>query len=339
MATAGAVGLPKLWWQAIYTVPQVDLTRADPVTRWLVLSRAAVVAMTVTSAALGGLLAALDGVFDGPRFVLALVGLVLAHLGSNLANDLGDYLRGIDAPDSPRALYGPHGLAHGAASLRGFFLATALVLAGATAIGVWLVLLAGPWVLAFALGGAFVLLFYSGLPWSLKYIGLGEPSVLLVWGPLMVGGTYYVMAESVPAHVWVASLPYGLAVTAVLMGKHIDKLEFDSARGVWTMPRLLGEARARRFTQGLIVAAYLATVAVAIWQVLPGLLLVTLGLPVARRVLAVFGRPKPLQPRRPVPGWPLWFVNFAFYHTRQFGAFLVLGLALQLAVERLLDAV
>jgi 1,4-dihydroxy-2-naphthoate octaprenyltransferase len=194
-------------------------------------------------------------------------------------------------------------------------------------------------VLAFALGGAFVLLFYSGLPWSLKYIGLGEPSVLLVWGPLMVGGTYYVMAESLPAHVWVASLPYGLAVTAVLMGKHIDKLEFDSARGVWTMPRLLGEARARRFTQGLIVAAYLATVAVAIWQVLPGLLLVALGLPVARRVLAVFGRPKPLQPRRPVPGWPLWFVNFAFYHTRQFGAFLVLGLALQLAVERLLDAV
>ncbi|HXG42148.1 MAG TPA: prenyltransferase [Dehalococcoidia bacterium] len=338
MAATGAVSLPRLWWQAIYTVPQVDLSRADPVTRWLVLSRAAVVVMTVTSAAIGGLLAALDGVFDGPRFVLALAGLVLAHLGSNLANDLGDYLRGIDAPDSPRALYGPHGLAHGTASLRRFALATALVLAGAAAIGVWLVVLAGPWVLAFALGGAFVLLFYSGLPWSLKYVGLGEPSVLLVWGPLMVGGTYYVMAESVPAHVWVASLPYGLAVTAVLMGKHIDKLDFDAARQVWTLPRLLGEGRARRLTQALMVGGYLAALAVAIWQVLPGMLLCVLALPVARRVLAVLGRPKPLQPRRPVPGWPLWFVNFAFYHTRQFGALLVLGLALQLAVERLVDA-
>jgi len=338
MATVGRTALPKLWWQAIYTVPQVDLSCVDPVTRWLVLSRAAVVAMTVTSAAIGGLLAARDGVFDGPRFVLALGGLVLAHLGSNLVNDLGDYLRGIDAPDSPRAQYGPHGLAHGGASLARFALATALVLAAATAVGVWLVVLAGPWVLAFALGGAFVLLFYSGFPWSLKYVGLGEPSVLLVWGPLMVGGTYYVMAETVPAHVWVASLPYGLAVTAVLMGKHIDKLEFDSARGVWTMPRLLGEARARRFTQALIVAGYLAALAVAIWQVMPGLLLAALALPVARRVLAVFQRPKPAQPRRPVPGWPLWFVNFAFYHTRQFGAYLVVGLALQVAVERLLDA-
>jgi len=323
--------VPRLWWQAIYAVPQVDLRRVDPITRWLVLSRTAVVVMSATSAALGGLFAALDGRFDGLRFSLAMVGLVLAHLGSNLFNDLVDYLRGTDAPDSPRARYGPHGLAHGAVSLARFALGTALVLAGAAGAGFALVALVGPWVVAFALGGAFVLLGYS----FLKAVGLGEPAVLVVWGPLMVAGTYYVVAGTVPAWVWVASLPYGLAVTAVLMGKHIDKLDFDRRQGSRTLPVLLGEARARRLTQGLMAAGYAAAVAVAAWQGAWGVLGAFLALPTLVRVSRAFDRPKPPEPPRPIPGWPLWFVNFAFFHTRRFGIYMVLGLALQAVVQGL----
>lgn len=38
--------------------------------------------------------------------------------------------------------------------------------------------------------GAFFLLFYT---WPLKYYGLGEVSVFIVWGVLMVGGGTYTL--------------------------------------------------------------------------------------------------------------------------------------------------
>src|SRR5437016_11275520 len=79
-------------------------------------------------------------------------------------------------------------------------------------------------VVAFALGGLLLSVAYTAPPLRLKKHGLGEPTVLAVWGPLMVGGTYYAAVGTVPWEVLVASLPYALLCVAVLMGKHIDKI-------------------------------------------------------------------------------------------------------------------
>ena len=43
------------------------------------------------------------------------------------------------------------------------------------------------------------MLFYT---WPLKYIGLGELAVILVWGPLMIGGGYYVHHRAVETGTW-----------------------------------------------------------------------------------------------------------------------------------------
>ena len=61
---------------------------------------------------------------------------------------------------------------------------------------------------AFALAGLFISVFYVAPPLKLKHHGLGEPGVFVVWGPLMIGGTYYVTAGTLPPWVWVATLPY-----------------------------------------------------------------------------------------------------------------------------------
>jgi 1,4-dihydroxy-2-naphthoate octaprenyltransferase len=74
----------------------------------------------------------------------------------------------------------------------------------------------------------------------LKRIGLGELGVFLVWGPLMIGGTFYATTGTLPGWVWLASIPYALLVSTVLIGKHIDKLKQDRARGIYTLPVLLG---------------------------------------------------------------------------------------------------
>jgi 1,4-dihydroxy-2-naphthoate octaprenyltransferase len=326
-------GGPRLWLRALYTIPRVDPSEVDPISRWLILGRVSVVVMSAISAVIGGLLAIRDDVFDLPQLILVVLGLILAHTGSNLVNDFWDFRHGIDTPDSPRATYGPHPFTGERNSYREFLLVTGLILAAATVIGIYLTATAGLWVLAFALGGAFVLLFYSGGPIPLKYFGLGEIAVFIVWGPLMIGGSYYVMAESLPAWVLLASVPYGLGVTTVLFGKHLDKLPFDKEKGIRTMPIVLGEKLSRYVTIGLSVAMYVATAALAVWQEMPALVLVVGALPLLLLVIRFYSKPKPEKAPEGYYGWPLWFVAVAFIHNRRFGLLFVSGLALQLALE------
>jgi len=334
--TAARPFAPRLWLEALYTIPRVDLAQVDPITRWLILSRASVVVMTATSAVIGGLLALRDDVFDAPLLILTALGLVLAHAGSNLVNDFWDFHRGADSADSPRLNYGPHPLTDKSARWRSFLLVTLAILAAAAAIGIYLTVVTGPVLLAFALSGAFVLLLYSGGPLPLKYFGLGEIAVFIVWGPLMIGGTYYVMAVELPGWVVLASVPYALGVTTVLFGKHLDKLAFDAEHGIRTLPMLLGEARARRLTVVLSAGMYGSVAALAVWQEMPALLLVAGALPLLLWVFRIYNAPKPAEPPEGYKGWPLWFVGIAFIHNRRFGVLFIAGLALQLLAEELL---
>ena len=318
---------PGLWLNALWTIPQVDLRAVDPIARWLIMGRAAVLIMTFISALIGGLFAAIDGTFHAGRFGLATLGLVAAHLASNLANDYFDFRHGKDTPDSPRVRYGPHPLAHSGATPREVWIGTLVASAAAGLIGLYLVRQAGPGVLAFAAAGAAILFGYTGGPIPLKYHGLGELAVCVVWGPLMVGGTFYVQAERLPPWVILASLPYAFGVTTVLLGKHLDKLEFDRATHIGTLPVVLGEAAARRVTQALIVMMYVLAVVVAAWMRLPGLLLVLGAVPSAVRTIKFLSEPKP-------PERPLWYVGATFYHNRRYGLLLLAGLLLQVVLRQ-----
>ena len=169
---------------------------------------------------------------------------------------------------------------------------------------------------------------YTAPPLRLKKRGLGELDVMLVWGPLMIAGTYYAAIGSVPWQVWPASIPYGLLCTAVLMGKHIDKLPWDQAAGIRTLPVILGERRARLVTEALMIGFYVAVIGCVIATALPWPALAALGgLPLLLRALKALRRPRPEKPPRGFPVWPLWFAAFAFTHTRRAGALLVAGLA------------
>ena len=131
------------------------------------------------------------------------------------------------------------------------------------AILVVLTLARGWPVLAFALAGFVLSVAYTAPPLRLKKHGLGEPDVFVVWGPLMVCGTYYSAVGTVGWDIVLASLPYGLLCTTVLMGKHIDKIPFDQPLGIRTLPVILGAERARVATLAMMVGFYVL-VAVAV---------------------------------------------------------------------------
>ena len=124
-------------------------------------------------------------------------------------------------------------------------------------------------------------------------------------------------------------MPYALLVTSVLFGKHIDKIEADTKLGVRTLPVILGEARARVVGSWLMAAFYPLTVLAAVTGLVgPWVLLVVLGIPRLIQVLRTFSRPKPESPPASYTGWPLWFVGWAFVHTRRSGGLFTLGLLL-----------
>jgi 1,4-dihydroxy-2-naphthoate octaprenyltransferase len=328
-----------MWAKALTVMPRItkqDWDGLDLVSRWLIATRSAVIVMTFTSAAFAGVLAFKDRAFDPLLFGLVTLGLCLAHATNNLVNDLTDHWKGVDQGNYFRTQYGPQTVEDGFLTVPQLITYAGCTGAAALAIGGYLVFVSdrGGITLALLASGAFFVLFYT---FPLKYIGLGEPAVLVVWGPLMVGGSYFVITGSWSNQVALASLAYALGPTAVLFGKHTDKLSFDQAKRIRTLPVLLGESLSRKVTVGLLLGQY----AVVGWLVYSGffhpVMLVTFlsafSLP---RVLQVFAHPRPESPPKSLPDgvWPLWFVGAAFWFTRRYSGFFLLGLALDVLIAR-----
>jgi len=325
-----------MWGKALRVIPRIDKDewdRLDVISKWLISTRAAVLIMTFISAAIAGILAFQDGMFNFWLWLVMTIGLIMAHATNNLLNDYTDYVRGVDDDNYYRAQYGPQPLVHGLMTkkqLLRYAIVTGLI---AIVCGAILIFTRGGYTLLLMGLGAFFVLFYT---FPLKYIALGEIAVLIVWGPLMIGGGYYVVSGVWEWNVVIASLPYVLGVTAVIFGKHIDKIEEDKSRGIHTLPVLLGEGLSRYTVLAMLVLQYVLVVylIVAGYYTLV-LLIVFLALRKFFQVLPMFLNPKPEEKPADYPDvWPNYFVGGAFVHNREFGLFYLLGIIINAVLVR-----
>jgi len=318
-----------MWGKALRVIPRItkdEWNHLDVIAKWLISTRAAVLIMTFISATIAGLLALLAGQFNFGLWLLMTIGLVLAHATNNLLNDYTDYVRGVDKDNYYRAQYGPQPLEHGLMTKRQLLTYAAITGLIALVCGVILVVMRGPLALVLLGLGAFFVLFYT---WPLKYIGLGEIAVLIVWGPLMIGGGYFIVTGQWNWNAVLAGLPYALGVTTVIFGKHIDKYDADKAKGIHTLPVIIGERPARYAAIVMMVLMYVLVVALVLAGYLHWImLLVLLALTILRTILPQFLKPKPAQAPEwyPKDAWPLWFVSFAFLHNRRYGLLFLGGL-------------
>ena len=322
-----------MWKKALQVIPAVtkdEWNALDFVSKWLISTRAAVLVMTFISAALAGLFALRDGRFNLVSWLALALGLILAHATNNLFNDYTDFVRGVDQDNYFRTMYGPQPVANGLITKRQLLTYTAGTGLIAFLFGLYLIAINAwdpiIWVL---LGlGMFFVLFYT---WPLKYIAMGEIAVLLVWGPLMIGGGYYALAHHWDWNVVWASVPYVLGVTTVIFGKHIDKIDVDKAKHIHTLPVLFGEKASRYMVIGMMILPYILTVAlIATKYFTPVMLIVFLALPALRQVFPAFLIPRPATRPEGFPdgqgGWPLYFAPLAFGNNRSFGGLFMLGL-------------
>lgn len=329
-----------MWQKALKVIPSVskgEWDHLDLVSKWLISTRAAVLVMTLTSSILAGLFALRDEQFHVIPWLALTIGLLMAHAANNLFNDFTDYVRGVDQGNYYRTMYGPQPLAHGLMTKRQHLLYFALSGSVALLCGLYLVWYNGADQIVWGLlsAGAFLLLFYT---WPLKYIAMGELSVLLVWGPLMIGGGYYVITHNWDWNVIWAGIVYALGVTTVIFGKHIDKIQTDRDKNIHTLPAIIGEKTSRYFVIGMMVLPYfMIAYLVVIKYFTPLPLIVLMALPRLRQILPAFMKQKPETRPQNFPegqgGWPLYFAPLAFGYNRSFGMLFIIGIAADVIVR------
>lgn len=262
---------------------------------WFLAARPWSFTMTAISVSVGSTVAAVEGAFSWPLYLLTLIGAVLMHAASNLINDYDDVRHGVDSPDVPTARYRPHPLMEGRLQLEQVRAAAFLLYLVAALIGVFLAATRGMLVLLLGIIGTAAGITYTAAPLNYKYKALGEFSVFLMWGPLMVTGAYYVQQQAVSADALLISIPFGVLVALVLLANNIRDVRYDRSKGIQTLAILLGERRGVSLYLGLIVAAYLAVVIMAVFGPLTvWSLMVLLSAPLAVKLLRQMAHDIPL---------------------------------------------
>ena len=238
---------------------------------FLLAARPRTLTASVSPVLVGSAIAWGDDVFALIPCLAALLGALWIQIGTNIANDLYDHLRGTDTS----ARLGPLRAAQSGLltpdQLRWAMGASFLL---AALFGVYLIARAG-WPIAIA--GALAIasgIAYTAGPRPLGYVGMGDLFVFIFFGPVAVCGTYYVQARGLGLEALLASLPIGLLTTAILVVNDVRDIESDTRAGKRTLPVRFGRNFGLVEYAILIVVSYLwlffmAYLAGDGWLVLP----------------------------------------------------------------------
>ena len=232
---------------------------------WFLASRPWSFSMTAISVSVGAALAAIYGNFSGWLYLATLVGTVLLHAATNLINDYYDVKSGVDTQQVSTAQYRPHPLVEGKLAA-GHVLAAAYILYSlSSAIGIYLAATRGWALLWIGIIGAFASLAYTAPPFKYKYSALGEISVFLMWGPLMVAGSFFVQRQEFSMNALWISLPFGVLVALVLLANNIRDIDHDRDKGILTLAIVLGRNGGILLYATLVVIAYLGIIFMAVF--------------------------------------------------------------------------
>lgn len=297
-------------------------SRAEPRIRrfvrvWWMATRPFSFTASLVPVTLGAVLAAYDGCFDPWLFALTLVGSVLIHAGTNLANDYFDWKKGADTPES----LGPNrALQEGMLTPQQVFVGALVCFGVGSLIGLYLVALRGVFILMLGILSVLAGWFYTAGPKAFAYIGLGEIVVFIFMGPVMVIGSYYVQAQAAPLHVVLLSLPIGFLVAAILHANNMRDLEGDLAKNKRTLANILGRQASKWEYLVLVSGSFVVLVALVaigyapLLALLP-LLVLPMGVSLVQRAFAT-DEPRKLnrvlRATASLHGWFGWLMILGF---------------------------
>jgi len=183
------------------------------------------------------------GRFDAMLFALAFVATLLVHAGANVLNDVGDDAGGTDRCNDDR-IYpytgGSQFIQAGIMSRQGMTWLGAGLLLVAALLGLALIAMRGPVVLAFGITGVLLAVLYSIGPVRLSGLGVGEAAVGVGFGVVPVTGAAWLQSGTIDMNLLLFSFPISLWVTAILLANEIPDVQADAATGKRTLPVRIG---------------------------------------------------------------------------------------------------
>lgn len=228
--------------------------------RWLSAFRLRTLPLALSGIFTGSLLAAAEGHFRADIFLCSVLTAVLLQILSNLANDYGDFVHGIDGPGRQgparsvqkgdisaktmkKALYVCGGLA---------FLSGSLLLwlsFGTANLGKWL------FFLMLGISAIWAAIRYTAGKKPYGYAGLGDIFVLIFFGWIAVLGTFFLHSRFLAWQHLLPATACGLLAVAVLNVNNIRDIRADAAAGKRSIPVRIGRTAARWYHWFLLVTA------------------------------------------------------------------------------------
>ncbi len=235
---------------------------------WLIFLATRVPFLTATFVPilLGAMVARSDGYSAWWLFALALLGGSAIHLGLNVANDVSDAISGADSANANPTMFsgGSRMIQYGLVSLQTMRMVSIACYAVGIAIGLYLTATRGIELLWIGIAGVFLSIFYTAPPFKLVHRGLGEIAVAVGFGPIMVLGTYFVIAQRLTFEAFYASLPVAIFIMLVLYVNQIPDKPADAKTGKRTI--------VVRLPKDAIIKGYAASVFVSLALIAVGAL-------------------------------------------------------------------
>ena len=209
---------------------------------WLLAARPKTLPAAAAPVVIGTAMAWESGGFHPLSALAALVGAIMIQIGTNFANDYFDFKKGADEHDR----LGPTRMTQaGLVSPNAMRLAMIIAFKLALLAGIYLVYRGGIPIVVIGLLSILFGILYTAGRYALGYIGLADLFVLLFFGPVAVGGTYYVQTLQISWPVIIAGLAPGLFSVAILTVNNLRDIEGDRNVGKKTLPVRFGPTFAK----------------------------------------------------------------------------------------------
>lgn len=223
-------------------MPTIQI-RTDSLRAWLLAARPKTLAGAAVPVMLGCALATADGGFALLPAVLCFAFAFLMQIDANLINDLWDYLKGSDGEDR----LGPErACAQGWITPKAMRMGIAVTTLAACAAGCGLLAYGGWWLIAVGAACVLFAFLYTAGPYPLAYHGWGDLLVLLFFGFVPVGCTYYVLCGGWTWPVAAVSAACGLVIDTLLMVNNYRDCEQDARNGKRTLVVRIGKRAGQR---------------------------------------------------------------------------------------------
>jgi 1,4-dihydroxy-2-naphthoate octaprenyltransferase len=205
---------------------------------WINCARPKTLAAAIAPVIVGAAVACADGPMNWPVLIVTLLSAIFIQVGTNFANDYYDHFKGSDT----EGRIGPQrGIHTGQVSPTQMKQAFIIAFGIAVLLGIFLVVKGGWPIVIIGIVSVVCGYLYTGGPFPLAYVGLGDVFVLIFFGPVATGGTYYLQRGHFSVNALIAGLATGLLATAILAVNNFRDFHTDKAANKNTLVVRLGQ--------------------------------------------------------------------------------------------------